>query len=113
MITTILWVLALYPLAQKWFEWTIKAKESGSAWKFYPMAVVMIPLDIVFNLIWGTILFRELPREFLFSTRVERHYRACPMNTASGELMPRSHQDYEALYWADWLNKRDPRHIHR
>ena len=30
--------------------------------------------DIVFNATWGTVIFRELPHEFLFTDRLKRHH---------------------------------------
>jgi hypothetical protein len=71
-------------------------------WKIhlYPMAALGILLDAVFNLTFGLVMFAELPREFLFSTKVERHFRTS--------------EDWRhklALFWAKQLNRIDPGHI--
>ncbi len=39
----------------------------------YPILIVGYVLDILFNLIVGTVLFLELPREFVFTSRLSRH----------------------------------------
>lgn len=38
----------------------------------YPWLAVGLLLDVVFNVVVGSLLFAELPREFLFTTRVSR-----------------------------------------
>lgn len=40
-----------------------------------PWLVVGLALDVVFNVIYGTIVFRELPRELLFTSRCQRHLK--------------------------------------
>lgn len=66
----------------------------------YFWLVVGVPADVAFNLTRGTIMFRELPHELLFTSRVKRHVRE-----SSG-------RDYErARLWADFLNAADPGHI--
>lgn len=71
-------------------------------WKVhtYPMAALGILLDAVFNLTFGTVMFAEIPRELLFSTRVERHFRK------GGDW-----RHLLALWWARQLNQMDPGHI--
>ena len=32
-----------------------------------------IVADVVFNATWGTVIFRELPKEWLFTDRLKRH----------------------------------------
>lgn len=39
----------------------------------YIILAVGLPLDIIFNLIVGTVLFLELPRELLFTARLKRN----------------------------------------
>lgn len=41
----------------------------------YPVLIVMIVADVVFNWVIGSILFVELPREFLFTSRCQRHMK--------------------------------------
>lgn len=82
-----------------------KLREAGRLnrfWAFnvFPWAVVGILLDAVFNVLAGTAMFLELPRELLFSARVQRHHW---------------HSDgwrkRLAMFWAKQLNAVDPTHI--
>jgi len=42
----------------------------------FPLGVVALLGDVVFwNFVLGTIMYAELPREWTFSERVQRHYR--------------------------------------
>jgi hypothetical protein len=70
-------------------------------WKVHilPVAFVGLVLDAAFNLTFGTVMFRELPHELLFSSRVQRHVR-------SGGKRSRL-----ARFWARQLNTFDPDHI--
>lgn len=82
------------------------AQQAGTLtlfWKLhlYPLAIVGLVLDVAFNLTFG-LMFLELPREFLFSSRVERHYRRS--DGWRRDL---------ALFWARNLNVFDPKHITR
>ena len=70
-------------------------------WKvnIWPWAIVGIALDIAFNLIAGTILYLELPRELMFTSRCKRHIDS---------------QDWRrsiALWWQRQLNQIDPGHV--
>ena len=38
-------------------------------------AVERVKPDVIFNATWGTVIFRELPREWLFTDRLKRHWR--------------------------------------
>lgn len=54
---------------------TLKAK-AGVIWHgLYPVAVVALLMDVLFNFTWGTLYFRELPKELLFTTRCQRHMK--------------------------------------
>lgn len=46
-------------------------------WKvvLYPLGVIGLVLDVAFNLTFGTLMYRELPRELLFTARCKRHKR--------------------------------------
>lgn len=70
-------------------------------WKVHllPLAAVGLVLDLAFNVVFGTIMFRELPRELLFSSRVQRHVRN------GGKRFGL------ASFWARALNTFDPDHI--
>jgi hypothetical protein len=56
--------------------------------------------DVAYNLTWGTIHFRELPRELLFTSRVKRHVRG-----SAGWRYDK------AARWRDFLNAVDEGHI--
>ena len=66
-----------------------------------PYLVLGVGVDAVFNIFWGTILFRELPKEWLFSNRVSRH-----LEDANGGDRYRI-----AIEWANRINKIMPGHI--
>lgn len=55
--------------------------------------------DVLFNATWGTVIFRELPRELLFTDRVQRHIEG----TGRDQMT--------AWRWANRLNKLDPGHV--
>lgn len=57
-------------------------------------------LDVVFNLTYGTVHFKELPRELLFTDRVKRLVR-----NATGQRGRR------ALKWKKTLNAIDEGHV--
>lgn len=40
----------------------------------YPWLYAGLVVDVLFNLTWGTLMFLELPRELLYTSRVSRHY---------------------------------------
>jgi hypothetical protein len=71
-------------------------------WKVhvYPLALIGIVLDVLFNLIFGTLMFRERPHEWLFTDRIQRHF-----NTSSGR------RHWLASFWARNLNLVDPGHV--
>jgi len=66
----------------------------------YFWLVVGYPADVAFNLTRGTWIFRELPRELLFTSRVKRHYR-----NSSGRRLD------QAILWARILNAIMPEHV--
>lgn len=39
----------------------------------YPVLLFMVVVDVTFNMIPGTILYLEIPRELLFTSRCQRH----------------------------------------
>jgi len=77
-----------------WCPWYIKA--IAYVWLFFGLFA-----DVVFNLLWGTIIFRELPHELLFTSRVQRHYR-----NADGTW-----RQVKAAQWREFLNAVDPGHV--
>jgi len=66
----------------------------------YCWLVVGVAADVTFNLAVGTLAFRELPHEFLFTSRVKRHVRE-----SSGW------RQEKARSWMEFLNAVDPGHI--
>ena len=68
----------------------------------YFWLLVGYPADIAFNLTRGTIIFRELPRELLFTDRVKRH---CQDSASNSEWRYK-----KACAWRDVLNAIDPGH---
>lgn len=71
-------------------DWTIKVP-------VYCALVLGVLADVVFNLLWGTVIFRELPREFLFTTRLKRQWR--------------ENENPRAERWVNIVNLIDPGHV--
>jgi hypothetical protein len=71
-------------------------------WKInlWPLAAIAFVLDVAFNVTFGTLMYLELPRECLFTTRCKRHFR--------GEEGWRQRL---AVFWQKQLNILDPGHI--
>lgn len=67
---------------------------------FYVFLAVGAAFDVLFNWIWGTIIFRELPKEGFFTSRVKRHVKE-----SSG------YRQRKALEWKERINKIQPDHI--
>ena len=65
-----------------------------------PWVMLGLALDVAFNLVAGTLMFVELPRELLFTARCKRHFRA-----GEGWRLEL------AQWWARALNTWDPTHI--
>jgi hypothetical protein len=65
----------------------------------YPLAAIGLTLDAAFNLTFGTLMFRELPHELLFTARCQRHARGA------------GRRQRLALWWARQLNQFDTGHI--
>lgn len=95
----------------------------GSFWTAVgaPLLIVFLICDALFNLFWGTIIYRELPkyfpwkdRELLFSARTQRHFRtvAWALSTRGGFPRKTMLRYKAALRWKDRLNAVDPNHIH-
>ena len=56
--------------------------------------------DVGFNVTWGTWIFRELPREFLFTERLSRHWKG-----------DSKRQKERAAPWVRRVNLIDPGHV--
>lgn len=97
-------LIAFAWLAALWFglHWSYVALMAAKRatltpyWKvmLYPLAVPALLADVAFNFLFGTIIFAELPKELMFSSRVQRH--------ADGD--PADWQHPIALWWAKQLN---------
>ena len=64
-----------------------------------PWAFVGLILDALFNATAGTVMFASLPRELLFSSRVQRH------------VLDDSWRGHVARFWKRQLNQIEPNHI--
>lgn len=91
-VSTVLRVLD----AEVWCPWYVKL--IARLW-----LVIGVVADVVFNVIWGTVIFRELPRELLFTSRVKRH---CRESASDSEWRYR-----KACDWREFLNAVDKNHI--
>lgn len=58
-----------------------------------------VALDTIFNVTFGSVVFREVPKEWLFTDRVKRH------------LTSDDWRQSKARAWAERLNKVDPGHV--
>lgn len=85
--------------------------ESGELtlfWKVHllPLAAIGVVLDVAFNFTFGVVMFAELPRELMFSSRVQRHYNG------GTTLRPSSPwQVALARFWGRQLNQMAEFHI--
>ena len=66
----------------------------------YLWLFIGITADVIFNWTWGTVICRELPREFLFTDRLKRHWRG------DDERMKRRIER-----WVKLVNMIDPGHV--
>jgi len=66
----------------------------------YLSLAIGILADVLFNAIWGTIIFRERPREYLFTSRLQRHWNG-----------PSAKQYARAAPWVARVNLIDPGHV--
>lgn len=66
----------------------------------YLWLFIGITSDVIFNWTWGTVICRELPREFLFTDRLKRHWRG------DDERMKRRIER-----WVKLVNMIDPGHV--
>ena len=58
----------------------------GLVWYgLYPIFIAAYFMDILFNIICGTIYFRERPKEWLFTSRCQRHLNS------TGKQLARAH----------------------
>ena len=75
----------------------------------YPWLIFIaygLKFDVFWNIAFGSIFFSELPREFLFTDRVQRHVDSVKPFTA-----PQNWRQEVGVDWARWLNLLDPGHV--
>ena len=53
----------------------------------YPFFIVAILMDVAFNFIIGTLYYREIPQEFLFTSRCSRHLKGSGIQLARAEFV--------------------------
>ncbi len=115
---TFLIALAVWIYFNVWFFAAARflhMKDDGSIEdlpKFFRYSVMAglypgLALDFLFNLTYGTLHFREWPREWLFSARVTRHSK----RALSRGISLADRRGKLALWWRDILNLIDPGHI--
>jgi len=82
--------------------------ELNKFWSYtlLPAALLGLALDVVWNLTIGTVLFLELPKEWLFSHRVYRHWNVAPYKNDKRRFAI-------AEFCVKQLNLIDPNHIWR
>ena len=113
MIDAILWFLVLalvswlllgglffaYPTVYR-----LKDKRDQFGWivkvPIYLWLAVGLAADVVFNATWGTVIFRELPRETIFTKRLKRHWHGDDEK-----------QKQRAEPWVKRVNAIDPGHV--
>jgi hypothetical protein len=69
-----------------------------------PWAIVGLALDLAFNVVAGTIMFVELPRELLFTSR-------CKRLVAGDDETFWLYRRSVALWWQRQLNQISPGHV--
>ena len=75
------------------FGWIVKVP-------IYLWLIVGLLADICFNATWGTWIFRELPRETIFTKRLKRHWHGTD-----------DKQRRRAAPWVRRVNAIDPGHV--
>lgn len=73
-------------------------------WTLYVMLIPGVLLDFLFNITYGTLHYRRIPRDWLFSGTTARIIR-------ERKDRPRSTRFRRALRWKRILNAIDPGHI--
>lgn len=82
-------------------------------WVEYPLYVFLAAgalCDILFNWIYGTIAFRELPKEFFFTSRIKRWSRYAETDRRVKTKSRQKKYDI-ALDWKQRINRIEPGHI--
>jgi hypothetical protein len=72
-------------------------------WKFlplYPFVIIFAIVDLIYNITIGTLLFLELPKELLFTSRLKRH-----KNGPDGD-----NKDFAIYVCSKLMDRYDPGH---
>ena len=85
----------------------------GIAYTLAVFVYVGIVMDALFNWTWGTLFFRELPRETLFTDRVQRWYDKSRNTPRPSSMVSLSSREKEGVKWAKRINLIWPGHIKR
>jgi len=75
-------------------------------WPLYIWLAYGVLLDIIFNATYATIVFRELPKEFLFTQRIKRWIETSEANPSVSNK-----RIALAKRWRTRINKIEPNHI--
>jgi len=81
-------------------------------WVVYPLYVFLSVgalCDIAFNWIYGTLAFREFPKEFFFTSRIKRWSRYAETRRRHTSATSKKYET--ALKWKERINKIEPGHI--
>ena len=74
---SVMWVLYLAVMSLKMERDELKAKGKDFTWQQkifgYPVIIIMLLADVLFNITIGSLLFLEPPTQFLFTTRCQKH----------------------------------------
>lgn len=73
-------------LKEKEHEEKLKEKLGAIWYGFYLLLWIGLILDTLFNWLIGSLYYREIPQEFLFTSRCNRH-----LTTGSGIQLARAH----------------------
>jgi hypothetical protein len=74
-----------------------------------PFALMGVVADVLFNVIYGSVIFRELPREAFFTQRVKRWSRAAEAVAKEGHDLSR--REKKGVTWKGRLNSIMPGHV--
>ncbi|MCK4759963.1 MAG: hypothetical protein KAT69_07920 [Candidatus Aminicenantes bacterium] len=63
-------------------------KALGIAWYGgYPIFAIALLMDILFNFTFGSVFYREFPKEFLFTARCSRHLKGTGIQLARAHFV--------------------------
>ena len=63
-------------------------KALGAAWYGgYPIFFIALLMDVLFNFTFGSVFYREFPKEFLFTARCSRHLKGTGIQLARAHFV--------------------------